>query len=239
MHGGTRLHTHKQRPPKHAALCSVPPAHLCFHLPLAALNIWRRGTRSQIPHCTGQIYCLFPWSVALSRLQSKLSCNSALQLFPWCISNVYTVLNRLSEPGAIIGRKGFVPLAPQKNLGVWRAIDSWKAAMLKYWHKKGWLADWLCPSHLFESPICRLKAFVSELHSPLEDSDGRIWAYSNSETDDHMQIWSSCWHQKTRPVLKPTAYKTTQSPEGLMTSWQCPLPPNDEAQDWNLFKNNI
>lgn len=220
MHGGTRLHTHKQRPPqtcctrRSGAHGSVLPARLCLHLPLAALNIWRRGTlRSCIAQ--EQIYCLFPWSVALSRLQSKLSCNSALHLFPWCISNVYTVLNRLSEPGAIISRKGFVPLAPQERLGVWRVIDSWKAAMLKYWHKKGWLVDWLCPSHLFEPPICRLKASVSELHPPLEDSDGQIWTYSNSETDAHMQIWSSCWHQKTRPVLKPTAYKTTQSPEGL------------------------
>lgn len=60
MHGGTRLNTRKQ-PPHPQTRCtwqsgahsSFPSARLCLHPPLAALNIWRRGTRPRIPHCAG------------------------------------------------------------------------------------------------------------------------------------------------------------------------------------------
>lgn len=157
-----------------------------------------------------------PWADSTANSPAEVSCNSALHLFPWCISNVYTVLNRLSEPGAIIGRKGFVPLSPQKRLGVWRVWYWFMESGSIEIAAKERMVGWLCPSHLFDLPVCRLKVSVSELHPPLENTDGQIWPYSISETDGHMQIWSSCWHQKTNWLdLKPTAHKTTQSPEGL------------------------
>lgn len=113
-------------------------------------------------------------------------------------------------------QKGICTALSSEEVWVWRVWYWFMESGSVEIAAKERMLGWLCPSHLFDPPICRLKASISELHPPLENTDGQIWPYSISETDGHMQIWYSCWHQKTNwQVLKPTAHKTTQSPEGL------------------------
>lgn len=163
--GETRLragHASKQQPPwtESGARGFFPPARLHLHIAFAALNIRQRCTRSRVPHCEEQIYCLFPWSAALGGLERKIagvSCNSALRCFPdvSAMCTLYWTACQILKP-----------LMAERDLHLslfgtgWKSegftIDSWKVAELKRAarEKDGWLTTSIST---FWSPNLQIK----------------------------------------------------------------------------------
>jgi len=164
VNSGPQTHTHTHT---HS---SLPPARLCLDPPLAALNIWRRGTRPRIPHCAR----------ADLRFISLVSCPEQTQ--QQTLLQLSTALVPLMDQQCVHSIEPPVTTwSHYRQKGICSALSSEETRSLtglilihgkrQCWNRSKRKDGWVTV-YLFNPPICRLKASKSELHPPLENKYG-------------------------------------------------------------------